>query len=410
MSKRALIIAIIGIVLLAVGLPGLVDRLTNNLLHVGYGSPVPWAMWVAFYVYFIGLSAGSFLISSLVYVLGMKRFERIGRLALFTALACLLTALLFIWFDLGHMGRVLEIFYRASFRSPLTWIAWLYTIYLLLLLVEIWLVMRPSFVQGREGKGLKGTLYRILSFGSRDLDAPSLERDRQIVRILATIGVPLAIAFHGGTGTVFAVTMARAYWYGGLFPILFLVSALASGGALLTTIVAFIVPNGVDDHNEEVKGLGQLLLLLIFIDLLMEIAHILVSLYSTSPAHFIPIKEQLFGPNWWVFWILGLGIALLGPMSLLFVVGRKSALWTGIAALLATIGFVGIRWNIVLPGFAVEELPGLGEAFIEPHWTYGIYVPSLMEWQVTLFSIGVGVLILALGFWLLPLRSERREA
>ena len=127
MGKRALIIAIIGLLLLLVGLPGLVDRLTHGMLNVGYGTPVPWAMWVAVYIYFIGLSAGAFLISSLVYVFGMKQFERIGRLALFTALVCLLTALLFIWFDLGHMERFFFVFTRPSFTSLLVWIVWLYT-------------------------------------------------------------------------------------------------------------------------------------------------------------------------------------------------------------------------------------------------------------------------------------------
>ncbi len=406
MGKRALIIGIIGAILFLIGLPGLVDRLSYGLLNVGYGSPIPWAMWVAVYIYFIGLSAGAFLLSSLVYVFGMRRFERIGRLALFTALACLLTALLFIWFDLGHMERFWEVFLHPNFTSLLTWIVWLYTIYLFLLLAETWFVMRESFVKGSREKGFKGALYRFLTFGVRDVSPRSLERDRKVVRVLGTIGVPLAIAFHGGTGTVFAVTMARAYWYTGLLPILFLVSALASGGALLTFIVAFAVPNGLSEHRDELLGLGQLLLLLLFVDFLMEISEIIVSLYGTSPAHNLPVKEQLFGSNWWIFWILGMGMALVIPMLILLFPGRKSPLWTGIAAVLSTIGFTGIRWNIVLPGFAVEELPGLGKSFLEPHWVYGFYVPSLMEWQITLLSISIGILILALGFWLLPLRAE----
>ncbi len=410
MGKRALITAVIGGVLLLAGLSGLIDRLTHGMLNVGWSTPVPWAMWLAFYIYFIGLSAGAFLISSLVYVFGMKQFERIGRLALFTALVSLLTALLFVWLDLGHMGRFFFVFTHPGFTSPLAWIVWLYTLYLILLTAEIWFVMRPSFVRGAEGKGWKAGLYRFLTFGVQDLGPKALERDRKVVRVLATIGIPLAIAFHGGTGTVFAVTIARAYWYGGLFPIMFLVSALASGGALLTAIVAFVIPNGLGDHREEVIGLGRLLALLLFVDFLMEVAEILVSLYGTAPAHFIPIHEQLFGPNWWIFWILGMGMGLVGPMLILTFLGRRSAFWTGIAAAMATIGFVGIRWNIVLPGFAAEELPGIGRSFMEPHWVYGVYSPTWTEWGVTLFCIGVGVLILALGLWLLPLRAEEARA
>src|SRR5712691_12007505 len=86
-----------GVTLFGVGLVGWYDRLTQGLLNVNFSSVVPWGLWVAAYIYFIGLSAGSFLISSLVYVFNVKRFERVGRLAVFTALVTLFLALLMVW-------------------------------------------------------------------------------------------------------------------------------------------------------------------------------------------------------------------------------------------------------------------------------------------------------------------------
>ncbi len=409
MRKRMILILALGLVALIVGALGLADRLTTGLLKVGWGSPVPWALWVVFYIYFIGLSAGSFLVSSLIYVFGFKRFEAVGRLSIFTALISLLTALVFIVVDLGHMERAFFIFSRPGFSSPLAWIVWLYTTYLLLLLAEAWFLMRRDFAHGARAGGFKGRLYRILALGTKENSEAAHARDLKVVRVLGAIGVPLAIAFHGGTGAVFAVTVARAYWYSGLFPLMFLVSALASGGALLTALAAFALPNGYRRHRELVIGLGQLLVLFLFVDVLMEIAEILVSLYGTAPAHFVPIHEQLFGPNWYVFWLLGVGCALGLPLLILVTVGRKSALWTGLAALISAIGFVGVRWNIVLPGFAVEELPGIGRAFAEPHWTYTLYSPSTMEWLVSVFAIGLALILFALGYTLLPLESVKRE-
>jgi len=408
MTKRILIILVLGLIAVGVGLVGMADRLVAGLLHVGYGAPVPWALWVVFYIYFIGLSAGAFLISSLIYVFGFQRFEAAGRLAVFTALVSLIAALIFIAVDLGRMERAFLPFLRPNFTSPLAWIIWLYTAYFILLLAESWFLMRRDFARGKQAGGLKGTLYRILALGTKEDSDVARARDLKVVRVLGAIGVPLAIAFHGGTGAVFAVTVARAYWYSGLFPIMFLVSALASGGALLTALVAFALRNGYARHRDLVIGLGQLLALLIFVDALMEIAEVLVSLYGTAPAHFIPIQEQLFGPNWYIFWFLGVGCALGLPLLILVTVGRKSGLWTGLAALVSAIGFVGIRWNIVLPGFAVEELPGIGRSFLEPHWAYGLYVPSPMEWAVSLFAIGLALIIFALGYTVLPL--EKREA
>lgn len=410
MRKRIVLVLALGLTALAAGTFGMVERLTTGLLKVGWGSPVPWALWVVFYIYFIGLSAGSFLVSSLIYVFGFEKFEAVGRLAIFTALVSLLTALVFIVIDLGHMERAFFIFIRPSFSSPLAWIVWLYTAYLLLLLTEAWFLMRRDFARGSKGGGPKGRLYRILALGTKeDSDAAHL-RDRQVVRVLGAIGVPLAIAFHGGTGTVFAVTVARAYWYSGLFPLMFLASALASGGALLTALAAFVVPEGYRRHRDLVIGLGQLLVFFLLADVLMEIAEILVSLYGTAPAHFVPIREQLFGPNWYIFWILGAGFALGLPLLMLVTLGRKSAVWTGLAGLVSAIGFIGVRWNIVLPGFAVEELPGIGKAFYEPHWLYGLYVPSAMEWLVSAFAIGLALVIFALGYTLLPLGVDAQQA
>lgn len=407
MRKLVIFILALGLVILAVGAFGLFERLTTGLVKVGWGSPIPWALWVVFYIYFIGLSAGSFLVSSLIYVFGFKKFEAVGRLSIFTALVSLLTAMVFIVVDLGHMERAFFILVRPSFKSPLAWIVWLYTAYFFLLLTEAWFLMRQDFARlGRSG-GLVGQLYRLLALGTKEGGEEVRNQDMKVVKILGAIGVPLAIAFHGGTGTVFAVTVARAYWYSGLFPLMFLVSALASGGALLTALAAFILPNGYRLHRDLVIGLGQLLVIFLGIDMLMEIAEILVSLYGIAPAHFIPIHDQLFGPNWYIFWFPGVGCALLLPLLILLTVGRKSAVWTGLAGLISAIGFVGVRWNIVLPGFAVEELPGIGRSFFEPHWTYGLYVPSAMEWRVSLFAIGLALTVFALGNLLLPLESVR---
>ena len=407
MDRRLWSILAVGLAAISLGTVGVIDRLQNGLLHVGYGSPMPWALWVVFYIYFIGLSAGAFLVSSLVYVFGVKRLEPVGRIAVFTALIALITALLFIGVDLGHMERFVEVYTRAQFRSPLAWIAWLYSGYLLLLLAEAWMLMRRSLVRGANQPGLRGWLYRCLALGTKDASQAAQERDLRVVRILGSIGVPLAVAFHGGTGTVFAVTIARAYWHTGLFPLLFLLSALTSGGALLTAVAAFVVPKGHQRYRETVLALGRLVLGLVLLEMLMQVAEVLVGLYGASPAHSTPLRVQIFGPNWWVFWVLGAGCAVGLPAVLLATIGRHNARAAGLAALLSAIGFLGIRWNIVLPGFAVPELPGIEHAYVEPHLDrLTAYVPSSMEWLVSAFAIGVALTLFAVGFGLLPLEQD----
>ncbi len=68
-------------------------------------SVLPWGLWVSLYIYFIGLSAGSFLLSTLVYVFGMARYEKVGRMALYSVLLVLYVGVIFILIDLGRMER-----------------------------------------------------------------------------------------------------------------------------------------------------------------------------------------------------------------------------------------------------------------------------------------------------------------
>jgi molybdopterin-containing oxidoreductase family membrane subunit len=399
---------IVGVVLFGAGLVGWYDRLTSGHLNANYGSLVPWGLWVAAYIYFIGLSAGSFLISSLVYVFNMKRFERIGRVAVFTAVVTLFLALLSIWADLGHMGRAWEVLVYANFKSPMAWMIWLYSTYLVLLVVELWFLLRADLVAGLGAPGFKGAAYRLLSLGSRDRAAGTAARDQRVVRILATIGVPVAIMFHGGVGALFGVVAARPHWHSGLFPILFLLSALVSGGALLTVIAA-IFQDGWRRNRDTVLALGQMVLGLLLLDVLFQISEMLVATYGGIPGHIQGLKLVVGGPFWWVFWVWQLALGTLIPIWLLAGPTRKDPRWVSLAGLLIAVGFLGVRLNIVIPGLAAEEIQGLSRAFASARMTTH-YVPSLSEWLVTLGIVGLGLLLFGIGERLLPEETGVRPA
>jgi len=399
---------IVGAVLFAVGLVGWYDRLAYGHLNANYGSVVTWGLWVAAYIYFIGLSAGAFLISSLVYVFGMKRFERIGRLAVFTAVITLFLALLSIWADIGHMSRAWHVMVYANFKSPMAWMIWLYSAYFLLLIAEMWFLLRADMVIGVGASGVKGGVYRLLALGSRDLSASALARDRRAVRVLATIGVPVAIMFHGGVGALFGVVAARPYWHSGMFPILFLVSALASGGALLMVITA-IFQDGWRANRETLLALGQLVLGLLLLDVLFQISEMLVAFYGGIPSHLTGFKLAMVGPFWWVFWVWQLVLGTLIPIVLLSAPTRKDPRWASFAGLLIAAGFLGVRLNIVIPGLAAEEIKGLSTAIASVRMTTN-YVPSASEWLVTFGIVGLGLLLFGFGELLLPKEPEEAGA
>ena len=164
---------IVWLVLLVWGATGVYHRLTEDSVLATYGSYVPWGLWVAAYIYFIGLSDGAFLLFCLIYVFGMHKLEWIGRLALFLAALTLPMALVCIWFDLGHMWRTYELFTRSNWTSAMVWMIWLYSAYFILILVALIVNLRKP----RPGNNPQDWL----------------KSKRRILRVLGVIGVPLAI-------------------------------------------------------------------------------------------------------------------------------------------------------------------------------------------------------------------------
>ncbi len=398
---------VVVVVMLVLGGVGLYWRLTAGHRLADYGQLIVWGLWVAMYIYFIGLSAGAFLISSLVYAFGVERFRPIARLALFTALVSLLMALLHIWFDLGHMSRFYEVYTRPNPLSMMAWMVWLYTAYFILLLAEFWFDIRQDLIRWSEKPGMVGMVSRLLALGSRDLSPESRRRDEKATRALGTIGVPLAIMFHGGVGALFGVVAARPAWHSGLFPLIFLVSALVSGGGLLMAIYAFLAPDrGASAHRDFMEGMAKLVLGLVLLDLLFTFAEYSIALYGAIPGDVAPLVAAMFGPFWYVFWIGQVGLGFVIPIILLgWKRTRRSPFWVGVAGLAIVLAFVGVRLNIVVPPLSVPEIRGLVEAVPSSRMTT-LYVPSVMEWFLSLGIIGFGMALYAIGYRLLPVQPR----
>jgi molybdopterin-containing oxidoreductase family membrane subunit len=372
------------ILLAVVGGVGIAERFLTGHRLAAYSSYVPWGMWVAAYIYFIGLSAGAFLLSSLVYVFGVHRLEKIARLALYVAAITLVMALMTIWFDLGHLERFYYVFLRPQFHSMMAWMVWLYTAYFLLLLAELYFAMRRDLL---------------------NLSPEAVARDDRILRILGTIGVPLAIAFHGGVGALFGTVVAREYWHSPIYPILFLTGALVSGGALMTFLVSWVYPKKDEEWRQMVRFLGRIVLGLVLFDLLLEWAEYSIPMWYGVGSEYQLLTYVLFGPFWYVYWIFHILLGVAVPVWLLAT--RNSPRAIALASFLVAVTFFAIRLNLVIPGLITPELRGLERSYQDPvglinRLSYG-YFPSPFEWQVLAGVVALGIALFYLGYRYLPL-------
>ena len=385
------------LILIAVGLGAIGMRAVQGLAVTNLTSDVPWGSWVAFYIYFVGMSAGAFLLSSLIHVFDMRHLEKVGRDATLVAIISMILALTFILLDIGRMDRFWHAMVYGNITSVLAYEVRFYVVYLLLLAAELWFAIRHDLVIAAQGTGLKASVARFLKFGSTDTSEKGKERDHYWLKILGAIGIPIAIfGVHGGTGLLFAVVKARAYWNTALFPVVFVVSALVSGTALVTAI--YIIKTKVTGKELDaslVRSLAGWMILFLMIDVGLQFFEWIVGFYGLQEEALASLYFMLQGGNAWVFWLVQLGIGVVLPVFLYAVKStRNSPTAMLIAAIAIVIGILGVRFNIVLPALVHPLLPGLPE---------GQYHPALLEWAASAGIIALGMMLYTIAVRVLPM-------
>jgi len=388
---------------LLVGAIAIILRVAQGLRVTHLSSITPWGLWVILYIYFVGLSAGAFLLSSLVYVFGQHNLEKVGRRALFLAVLSMVVALTFILLDLGHIERFWLTLRFWNTTSILAWEVHFYMVYILLLLAELYLAMRKDLVQQREKRGLMGLIARLFTWNDDDLSEKSLERDRKLMRLLGIVGIPLAvIGVHGGTGTLFAVVKARPYWNTGLFPVIFILSALVSGTAFLLVIQILTGKKKNEPEDLEIsQALAKFLAGFLLIDLGLEFYEFLIPLYSLRHEEMESLYTLFTGPLSFYFWVGQILLVFVLPLVLLYSSARHSSKALALAGVSVVLGIVAVRVNIVLPALLVPVLEGL---------PIGRYYPSLIEVLSSLGIISLGILLYIVGEYLLPLAPSDIKA
>jgi molybdopterin-containing oxidoreductase family membrane subunit len=400
-------LSILAIAGLVIGSYGMFDRLVNGLNPVAFGSYVPWGLWVAFYLFFLGLSAGAFLVTILTYLLNIKAFQNIGPLSAFMVLVCLLCEVLFILLDLGTMHRAFyQFFLTPSFSSLLTWMFVLFNFMGIIYTLKTYFLVRGDIIQGAaHQKGLLKPIYRILSFGRIQYTEAMRSADDHRVHRLAWFSLPVGLLFYATNGAFFAILINRPIWNSAVTPLLFVVAALLSGGALVTFLTYLYVDNGQGLRDTLLKYLGRSILFLLCLFLVLQAMQFFVG-YQTGRTDIVTALNHItVGPHWWIFWVVHLGIGSLIPLVLL-TFAQRSPKAVAAASFLIFATFVAVRYNFIIPDLAVYKLEGLEFVFRHARLSTD-YVPNLNEWLVVVWIISLGLLAFLLGTRYLPIVNDK---
>ena len=385
-NRRSILWYAFLILLMVAGTVAVFIRAKEGIIVTNLTSTTPWGTWVAFYIYFVGMSAGAFLLSTLIYVFGMEQYEKIGKDALLVAILSMVLAMVFILLDLGHMERFWHALWYMNWTSVLAYEVRFYVLYVALLLSELYFARRIDLIKTSVVNNRKGKIAKFLSFGSKDTSEASKRHDHKMLKVLGTMGIPIAIlGVHGGTGALFAVVKARPFLNSALFPVIFVVSALVSGTALL--IAFYVIRNKVSGNSIDqamVKGLAGLLSFFLLIDVGLEFYEFFIGAYGLEHEELATLKTMIMSDFSWSFWAVQMVIGVVVPLYLIFSKRTKESVKAlTAAAIMVAIGILGVRFNIVLPALIVPVMTGLPE---------GYYYPTLIE----IISSGG---VIALGFF-----------
>ncbi|MDI3316308.1 MAG: polysulfide reductase NrfD [Bacillota bacterium] len=371
--------------------------LVGGLALTQLSSWTPWGLWIALYIFFLGLSAGAFLLSSLVHVFGQEQFQPVGRDALLAAILSMMIGMLFVWLDLGHPERALNAWIFWNPRSVLAWEIRFYVLYIALLAAELYFSMRTDLIRAAQGSGWRARVAAWLRLGSRDLSEAAERRDRRIRKILGIVGIPLAVfGVHGGTGLLFAAARARPAWNTGIFPVIFVVSAITSGAALALLLYwTRERVSGRPADPELMDSLSKFLVALLTLDWMLQVFEYVVAVYDAGPHELEILTAQFLGPFAWTFWGLQLTVGAILPILLMVRSWRRhDRRLQPLAALLVLAGIVGVRVNIVVPALIPPVMPGLP-------WSF--YAPNLFEWLMAAGVFAVALWLYTGAATLLPL-------
>jgi tetrathionate reductase subunit C len=275
---------------------------------------------IAIYFYLTGLSAGSFILSTLSYGFGFERFRPLGKISIVIATLLLVAAPMFLLAHSGQKLRVWHLFVYLRFSSPITWGSFLLMLY-----------------------PLNCIIYGFFMFKGQ----------KRLTRIFGLVGIPLALMVHGYTGFILAFGKARPLWNSSIMPLLFLVSAMVSGIAMMIIVSVVRDRFFTKEHRintEILSALARMLGWCLVFDLFLTATEMAVHGISHLGAQ-EGVALLLTGPFAGLFLVLENLVGKVIPMAVMLSPRtRRVVPFLLVASILVMIGIYTMRYNVVVGG------------------------------------------------------------
>jgi len=404
-SLTGILIAITVVGLYGYVLQRIQGDVVTGMRDIGTGGGAVWGLYVAFTVYFIGVSFAGITIAALIRLLNLEQLRSVSRMAELLTIIALILGAFSILVDLGRPGRgIIYLFLYARLQSPFFFtMSLVISGYLSASLVYLYLDGRRDAALCAQRPGGLQWFYRLWAAGYQDTPEERERHDRAS-RWLALAILPLLIIAHSTLGFAFGSQVGRPGWFSALQGPGFVVLAGVSGIGLLILIAALLrqLLGLREQLNLEVfRWLGNFLCVLTITYLYLLLMEVLTASYAVG-SHEASVTSSLLrgqyaGLFWFSVWLLVISFVVLLAQ---FLIGRHSIPLIVLAGVIVNIAAIGKRYLIVVPSQTHGNvLPYLA----------GSYSATWVEYAVVIGLFALGTLFYIVFMKLFPIMeiSER---
>lgn len=370
-SKLKATYGILGALVVA-GVAAWIYQLANGLGVTGMSNGVSWGLYIACFMFFVGLSAGGLIVASSASVFHIAEYKKVALPAIICSTVCICCAGMFVLIDMGGIQRVWRILVGPNPTSPLVWDVCVISCYLIINIV--YLVFMCSKKPGAADK----------------------------VSIVSRFALPIAILVHSVTAWIFGLQVSKE-WYTAIMAPIFVASAMDSGLALLLLALMGLNKSGVFKvENKLISSLAGLLAVCIAVDAFFIGCECLTMAYPGAKGA-EALSVMAGGITAPFFWIEIIGGLLIPFLLMVFAKNRANMKLVGLACVLVVAGVFCKRIWLLFTSFYefnIAGAPGVisgssaarGASGVDVFAMLGTYAPTWVEIAVVVGVVSLGAL------------------
>ncbi len=362
----------------------------------GMRDNVVWGLYIANFIFFIGISYAGAVISGILHILKVEWRKPIIRIAEMITVVATIIGPVFILLCVGRLDRLHHLFIYPRLQSPIIWDVLAISTYFAGSVIFLYLALIKDFAVYRDAKlnipRWKQRLYSMLSLGYRGT-ARQKKHISVSMNLMAIMIIPLAIIVHSVLSWIFGMTL-RPGWHSTIFGPYFVLAAIFSGTGVL--IVAMWVYRKMYKLNSYITDKHFIYLGYIMMILGAAYGYFTFSEYLTdwfgSEKWDNEVISKLFNLHeygWWFFFANFAGIVL--PVAIVAIPKTRTPNLITIAAFLMVIALWVKRYLIIVPTL---ESPLLPMQDTRPEFVN--YSATWVEWALTFAGIATFFLLFTL--------------